>query len=42
MADSGDYSANTQFRWGGTTYVKLSDGGVSSITNSEIDTIVAA
>ena len=42
MADSGDYSANTQFRWGGTTYVKLSDGGVSSITNSEIDTIVAS
>lgn len=42
MADSGDYSENTQFRWGGTTYVKLSDGGVSSITNSEIDTIVAS
>ena len=42
MADSGDYSANTQFRWGGTTYVKLADGGVSSITNAEIDTIVAA
>ena len=42
MADSGDYAANTQFRWGGTTYVKLSDGGVSSITNSEIDTIVAS
>lgn len=42
MADSGDYAANTQFRWSGTTYVKLSDGGVSSITNAEIDTIVAA
>lgn len=42
MADSGDYSANTQFRWGGTAYVKLADGGVSSITNSEIDTIIAA
>lgn len=42
MADSGDYAANTQFRWGGTTYVKLSDGGVSSITNAEIDTIVAS
>lgn len=40
MADSGDYAANTQFRWGGTAYVKLSDGGVSSITNTEIDTIV--
>lgn len=42
MADSGDYAANTQFRWGGTSYVKLSDGGVSSITNAEIDTIVAS
>ena len=42
MADSGDYAANTQFRWGGTTYVKMADGGVSSITNGEIDTIVAA
>lgn len=42
MADSGDYSANTQFRWSGTTYVKLADGGVSSITNAEIDTIVAS
>lgn len=42
MTDSGDYSANTQFRWGGTAYVKLNDGGVSSITNAEIDTIVAS
>ena len=42
MADSGDYSANSQFRWSGTAYVKLADGGVSSITNAEIDTIVAA
>jgi hypothetical protein len=42
MADSGDYSANTQFRWSGTTYVKMADGGVSSITNAEIDTILAS
>lgn len=42
MADSGDYSANSQFRWSGTAYVKLNDGGVSEITNSEIDTIVAS
>lgn len=42
MADSGDYAANTQFRWSGTAYVKLADGGVSSITNAEIDTIVAS
>lgn len=41
MADTTDYSANSQFRWGGTTYVKLNDGGVSPITNAEIDTITA-
>lgn len=40
MADSTNYSANSQFRYGGTTYVKLSDGGVSSITTAEIDAIV--
>lgn len=42
MANSTNYEVNTQFRWGGSAYVKLSDGGVSSITNSEIDTIVAS
>lgn len=42
MADSGDYAANTQFRWGGSAYVKLNDGGITSITNAEIDTIVAS
>lgn len=42
MNDSTSYSANSQFRWGGTAYVKLSDGGVSSITNGEIDTILAS
>lgn len=42
MADSGDYAANSQFRWGGSAYVKLADGGVSSVTNAEIDTIVAS
>ena len=42
MADSTSYAANSQFRWGGTTYVKMNDGGVSSITNAEIDTIVAS
>lgn len=41
MADSTNYSANSQFRYGGSTYVKLSDGGVSAITTAEIDTIVA-
>lgn len=42
MAASTNYDANTQFRWSGSAYVKLADGGVSSITNAEIDTIVAA
>lgn len=39
MADSGNYTANTQFRWGGTAYVKMADGGVSAITETEINTI---
>lgn len=42
MNNSTSYSANSQFRWGGTAYVKLNDGGVSEITNGEIDTIVAS
>lgn len=41
MADSGDYTANSQFRWSGTSYVKLNDGGVSPITEAEINTICA-
>jgi len=36
------YDINTQFRWGGTTYVKLNDGGIVPITNAEIDEIVAS
>lgn len=39
LAASGDYAADSQFRWGGTTYVKMNDGGVSEITNAEIDAI---
>lgn len=42
MADSTSYAANTQFRWSGSAYVKLADGGVSEITNAEIDTILAS
>lgn len=41
VAASENYDANTQFRFGGTTYIKLADGGVSSITTAEIDTIIA-
>lgn len=40
MADSTNYTANSQFRYGGSTYVKLSDGGVSAITTAEIDIIM--
>lgn len=39
MEDTTDYSANSQFRWGSSSYVKLNDGGVSPITNEEINTI---
>lgn len=42
MNDSTSYATNTQFRWGGTAYVKLNDGGVTAITNAEIDVIVAS
>lgn len=42
MADSTSYGTNTQFRWSGSTYIKMNDGGVSSITNGEIDTIMAS
>lgn len=41
MAASGDYAANSQFRWGGTAYVPLVSGGISAITTGEIDAIVA-
>lgn len=42
MADSASYSANSTFRWSGSTYVLLSDGNISAITNAEIDTILAS
>lgn len=42
MADTTNYATNTQFRWATNTYVKLNDGGVTAITNGEIDTIVAS
>ena len=39
--DAGEYQ-NSQWRWTGSQYVRLTDGsGVSPITNSEIDAIVA-
>jgi hypothetical protein len=41
MADAGTYPQDSQFRWGGSTYIKMADSGVSPITNAEIDTILA-
>lgn len=35
------YSANSQFRWATNTYTKLNDGGITAITNAEIDQITA-
>lgn len=40
MSDSTSYAANTQFRWGGTAYVKMLDGGIRAITTAEITAIV--
>lgn len=42
LAASTSYAVNTCFRWSGSTYVELADGNISSITNAEIDTILAA
>ena len=41
MNGNDTYPTNSQYRWGGTAYVKLNDGGVSAITNAEIDSITA-
>lgn len=37
MNSSGDYTENMQFRWGGTSYVQLNDGGASEMTEAEMD-----
>ena len=39
MAASTNYNIYSQFRYSGTAYVKLNDGGISPITNSELDQI---
>ena len=38
MAATTDYPENTEFRWGGSAYVKINDGGISEMTTSEMDT----
>lgn len=35
-----DYPINSQYRWGGTTYVKLNDGGCTEMTESEMNIAV--
>ena len=41
MNDTTNYAVDDQFRWTGSAYHKMNDGGVSAITNGEIDTILA-
>lgn len=38
MNSDSTYSENTEFRWGGSTYVKINDGGISEMTTAEMDT----
>ena len=38
MNSDSTYEANTEFRWGGSAYVKINDGGLSEMTTSEMDT----
>lgn len=41
MNSSGDdYPINSQYRWGGTQYVKLNDGGCTEMTESEMNIAV--
>ena len=37
-----DLGTNISYRYGGTTYVKITSSDMSPITNSEIDTIIAS
>ena len=38
MNSDSTYAANTEFRWGGTTYVQLNDSGCTEMTTAEMDT----
>lgn len=40
LGASENYNVGTQFRWGGTQYSKLNDGGIRAITAAEIQAIV--
>lgn len=41
ILSNGDYQ-NMEYRWGGTTYIKISDSGLTPITNAQIDDITEA
>ena len=38
MNGTDDYPTNSQYRWGGSAYVKLNDGGMSEMSEAEMDT----
>lgn len=38
MNGTDSYPTNSQYRWGGSAYVKLNDGGMSEMSESEMDT----
>lgn len=38
MNSDSTYTANSEFRWGGTTYVRLNDSGCTEMTTAEMDT----
>lgn len=42
MAATSTYAVNSQFRWSGTTYIKMLDGGMRPATTAEIEAIVNA
>ena len=41
MNGNDTYPTNSEFRWGGTQYGQIYDGGSTAITNAEIDIITA-
>lgn len=38
MNSDSTYAQNTEFRWGGTTYVQINDSGCTEMTTAEMDT----
>lgn len=37
LSASTNYAVNSEFRWGGSTYVQLNDGGLAPMTTTEIE-----